>query len=379
MMRKTVVGLLVFISIFSMGIVSFANETDYSYLEDLSVRELRELRDAINAILGDEPAGVNTEKENQETDMFERFSTSMTENDVQRILGTEAGSSNLLSTDHIEFCGLDGRLYFKYRDDKDKTIDSIIWSAFLSQNYLTEYKTETDNIIKYYSEKYGEPDKTNFLEIYEDWPYDTYIIYEWEDDYCNSLELQLMQSKSYCDIRLVLTNNYVVREPVEEETIIDDAETVIEESLSDNKTDADSGDAVDDDKFVFTYNGIAINMKADFEPILKELGEYKNYTEEASSAFEGLDKNYVFSDFIITTYPDGNIDRVNSVTVINNNVSTVDGLCIGDTQDKVDEIYGHDYFNGINAYIMKSTDAQLTIILGEDNNVFSIQYAAVLE
>ena len=132
------------------------------------------------------------------------------------------------------------------------------------------------------------------------------------------------------------------------------------------------------DKYTFVYKGTNIVMKGEAAPICEALGDAKSYTEETSCAFDGLDKNYTYTSFIMTTYPDGDKDRVNSVTLLDDTVSTVDGICIGDSKEKVEEVYGADCFNGVNAYIMAEGDAQLTVILDGDK-VSSIQYTAVFE
>ena len=141
---------------------------------------------------------------------------------------------------------------------------------------------------------------------------------------------------------------------------------------------ADDGQAAAADKYTFVYKGTNIAMKAEAAPICEAMGDAKSYTEETSCAFDGLDKNYTYTSFIMTTYPDGDKDRVNSVTLLDDTVSTVDGICIGDSKDKVEEVYGADCFNGVNAYIMAEGDAQLTVILDGDK-VSSIQYTAVFE
>ena len=135
-----------------------------------------------------------------------------------------------------------------------------------------------------------------------------------------------------------------------------------------------------DDIFTFNTKGTAISMKADAAQILEALGEWKSYTEETSCAFDGLDKNYTYSSFVMTTYPDGEIDRVNSLTLRDDTVSTSAGISIGDPQEKVEEAYGADAFNGVNAYILtsESGDAQLTVIL-TSGKVSSIQYAALFD
>lgn len=131
-------------------------------------------------------------------------------------------------------------------------------------------------------------------------------------------------------------------------------------------------------RYTFVYKGTNIDVKADAAPICAALGKEKSYTEEKSCAFDGMDKNYVYSSFVMTTYPDGEMDRVNSVTLMDDTVSTTDGISIGDSQEKVEEVYGTEPFNGVNAYIMSEGDAQLAIMVA-DGKVSSIMYTAKFE
>lgn len=50
-MKMRLITLLLFISIFVLSITVLAEETDYSYLEDMTVKELKELRNAIDKLL----------------------------------------------------------------------------------------------------------------------------------------------------------------------------------------------------------------------------------------------------------------------------------------------------------------------------------------
>ena len=132
------------------------------------------------------------------------------------------------------------------------------------------------------------------------------------------------------------------------------------------------------EEFVFVYNGTEIPMKADAKPILEALGEAKSYNEEKSCAFDGLDKTYFYGSFYLYTYPQGEDDYVNMVELFDDTVQTKEGLAIGDSKEKVEELYGADSFNGTNAYIINAKDSSLTIILDKDK-VSSIQYAAIQE
>ncbi|MBQ6369215.1 MAG: hypothetical protein IJJ17_03990 [Parasporobacterium sp.] len=161
----------------------------------------------------------------------------------------------------------------------------------------------------------------------------------------------------------------------------DDQATTVAAAAADTTPAADETAQAQDaqtDRFTFTYKGTPITMKAEAAPICEALGDAKSYTEETSCAFDGLDKNYTFTSFIMTTYPDGDKDRVNSLTLLDDTVSTADKISIGDSKEKVEEVYGADSFNGVNAYILTEGDAQLTVIIDGDK-VSSIQYTAVFE
>lgn len=170
-------------------------------------------------------------------------------------------------------------------------------------------------------------------------------------------------------------------EKIEEENIGKETDDRLAQEVEDAKTETDSNEqevkaANIGDKFTFTYKGTSINMHEEFEPILEELGEPKSYTEEDSSAFEGLDKKYVFTSFVVTTYPDNGKDRVESVTFLDDTVSTADGICIGDAQERVEETYGEEFYTGGSAYIISKEDTTLVIIV-ENGTVSNIQYHAV--
>lgn len=125
----------------------------------------------------------------------------------------------------------------------------------------------------------------------------------------------------------------------------------------------------------FEVNGVQIAMHAEAAPILEALGEEKSYFESESCAFEGLDKEYTYSGFIVTTYPDGDTDRISGVELLDDTVETPEGICIGSAQADVEAAYGAvDGTSGKYTY----GDWQLIILL-ENGAVSSIQYLIVTE
>lgn len=130
--------------------------------------------------------------------------------------------------------------------------------------------------------------------------------------------------------------------------------------------------------YSMTYNGIKISMNADAAPIISALGDPKNYSEEASCAFEGLDKTYYYGNFYLSTYHMDGEDYVYSLWFADDNICTEEGIRIGSTQAEVEAVYGTDSFNGTNAYALTKGGSKLTVIL-MDGLVSSIQYEAIVE
>lgn len=131
------------------------------------------------------------------------------------------------------------------------------------------------------------------------------------------------------------------------------------------------------DGFTFTYNGCQITPNTEAAPVIEALGEPKNYTEETSCAFDGLDKTYYYGSFYLTTYPLEGKDFVCSIWFVDDSVSTNEGIRIGSTQAEVEAIYTGAAFNGTNACTLTQGESKLTILLA-DGLVSSIQYDAAM-
>ena len=134
----------------------------------------------------------------------------------------------------------------------------------------------------------------------------------------------------------------------------------------------------DANSWKYTVRGVDIVMHAPAASILEALGEPVSYTEEASCAFSGLDKTYYYGGFYLQTYPLGDEDYVFAAWLVDDSSTTPEGIYIGASQAEVEAAYGTEGFNGSNAYILKGTTSNLTIIL-EDGTVSSIQYDAVID
>ncbi len=126
-------------------------------------------------------------------------------------------------------------------------------------------------------------------------------------------------------------------------------------------------------KFVFDLNGTQLAVNADFAPLHEKLGEEDSYFEAKSCAFDGLDKTYTYGNVEIITYPDGDIDRISSIRLLDETAATPEGIKIGSTTEEVVAAYGEDFEDVLGEYTYKDGDAQLSILFN-DGVVISVTY-----
>ena len=132
-----------------------------------------------------------------------------------------------------------------------------------------------------------------------------------------------------------------------------------------------------DSKLGFKTAGKELKVNMDFSEVSDALGEPISYFEAESCAFQGLDKVYTYSDFVVRTYPDGDIDRISSVELKDDIVTTSEGAYIGMTGDEVKDLYSGYTVEG-------DADSSMTVVDGDtklsfifkDGTVDSITYTA---
>lgn len=128
--------------------------------------------------------------------------------------------------------------------------------------------------------------------------------------------------------------------------------------------------------FSFAANGTQITVNENMAGVLAALGEPQSYFEAESCAFEGLDKTYTYAGFVITTYPDGEQDFINSIRLTDDSAATQEGVYIGCTADQVRAAYGDAEDGPVGALSYTKGDTTLNFIL-EGDVVVSIEYLPV--
>ena len=129
-------------------------------------------------------------------------------------------------------------------------------------------------------------------------------------------------------------------------------------------------------KWIFQYQSCPLPMNAKFAPLLEVLGEPENYFEAASCAFDGLDKTYTYSGMEIITYPDEDVDYISSIRLLDNSVSTPEGITIGSSQEDVVAAYGTEFSESGTQYSYEDGDTLLNILF-QDGVAVSVEYIAL--
>ena len=138
---------------------------------------------------------------------------------------------------------------------------------------------------------------------------------------------------------------------------------------SDKTTDAEKG-------FTLTYKGAEIVVGDNMAPLLEKLGEPTKYFESESCAYQGLDKVYTYGSVVIYTYPDKENDYVLSFEIKDDTLSTAEGIYIGDSKDKVAQVYGDPSSTTDSSVSYVKGNVTLSFIFTNDS-VNSITYAKV--
>lgn len=123
--------------------------------------------------------------------------------------------------------------------------------------------------------------------------------------------------------------------------------------------------------YSFDANGVTLVPGAAFE--IGSLPEAASVFEVPSCAIEGTDLLYNYETFELTAYNDGSGPVIYSVFLVDANITTPEGLAIGDSTARVTELYGSNC-EIVDNQITYTAGDTLLIILTQDDFVTSIEY-----
>ena len=129
-------------------------------------------------------------------------------------------------------------------------------------------------------------------------------------------------------------------------------------------------------EYCFLADGVELVPGAAFDPAV--LPEAASLYTVPSCAIEGTDNVYNYEAFEITAYDDGTGEVIYSIYIIDPNTATPEGLVLGDSLERVLELYGEDYERNGTAYDFYGSKTMLSILVQNDA-VVSIEYRMITE
>ncbi len=129
------------------------------------------------------------------------------------------------------------------------------------------------------------------------------------------------------------------------------------------------------EKYFFSNAGVTFSVGDDCDEIIRRLGEPNSKTDAPSCAGVGSDEVYVYSGFRIYGYRNDGECGITSIELTNDNVSTAEGLHIGDLEEKMRAIYGDgEIFGGGTEYCAENCRLRFFI---RDGKIVSIKYVEI--
>ena len=139
--------------------------------------------------------------------------------------------------------------------------------------------------------------------------------------------------------------------------------------MGEAKVETKEEETKDEGYFAFTFEGVELVPGKSFDASV--LPEAQSVFTVPSCAQQGTDNLYNYGTIEVTAYNGGDGEVVYSIFFIDANITTNEGLALGDTKDKVIELYGEDYTDNGSEFTYRKGDTLLVIIFQNDV-VFSI-------
>lgn len=113
--------------------------------------------------------------------------------------------------------------------------------------------------------------------------------------------------------------------------------------------------------YAFVSNGTTILLDTEAAPVLKALGTPQQTFEQDSCAYQGKDKVYTYAGFQVGVYPVNGVDKISFVYLLDDTVSTPEGIKVGSSVDQVIQAYGKEYTEQFGTYRYTLGNTELSI------------------
>ena len=126
--------------------------------------------------------------------------------------------------------------------------------------------------------------------------------------------------------------------------------------------------------YLFTYNNYQFGVDMAAEAVIEALGTPKDQYTSESCAFGGEDTVYYYSSIQISTNNEDGYERIYSIYLEDDLVSTEKGICVGSTADDVKAAYGEPGDKSSDACLVYEKDSMTLNFNLTDGVVTTILY-----
>lgn len=143
-----------------------------------------------------------------------------------------------------------------------------------------------------------------------------------------------------------------------------------------NKTEATQNTEEDMD-LAFTFKKTTIHMNDDADIVFKTLEKPDTCFEQESCVYQGTDRTYTYEGFELGTYTkSGASEKVKRVVILDDSVTTPEGLMIGSGFEDMTNAYGTGYEKEDDTYCYTAGNTYLKVET-EHGKVSSIVYELI--
>ncbi len=121
-------------------------------------------------------------------------------------------------------------------------------------------------------------------------------------------------------------------------------------------------------EYYLNYHDTIIKLNSNYTNVIATIGLSNDSRQENDEI-----SIYSYDDFEIETSLENNIEKIKSLWFTSENITTNEGIKIGDTKEKMEQTYGHATTNQDNVYVYNLNGTNLSFVT-ENDKIINIEY-----
>ena len=165
----------------------------------------------------------------------------------------------------------------------------------------------------------------------------------------------------------------------EEKVISGEVNNVVTENAETEEAQAETvqEDQADVNGYAFVSEGVSIEIDGEAQTYIDAMTAPVSVYESPSCAFGDLDKIHTYNGFEMDTYSLEGVDYVSAIIFLDDSVTTVEGVGIGNTVEDVKAAYGEPTAEESTILTYEKDEMKLCFLI-KDNSVVSVEYRTTI-